>query len=204
MAIIDDRLSTTPDPGTYLAPDGYSRSLLEDKELGPIFVGDPSLGSMYQDWHATYTAGSGIILLTPAITGPPVEALPIPVFGITELSFAFEQTGNTAVTYRTGGLVYLYYFDTNLAAYDTIVIPDAVSSMLTLDDKRTMQEASSDILLWYSKLELDGTYSVHYRQQRERYITERVLQATGLPRYPWKLGMNDGLRVQLSMRSSAA
>ena len=204
MAILEERLSTAVAAGNYLSPDEYARPLLEDKELGPIFLGDPSQGSRYQDWHATYDPVLGNIWLTPAITGVAISALPAPVLAISELSFAFEQSGNITVTYRTMGVVYLYYFDTNIAAYATIVIPDAVSSMLTLDDKRETQESNSDVLLWYSKLELDLSYSVHYRQQRERFITERVLQASGLPRYPWKLGMNDGLRVQLSMRSSPA
>ena len=193
MAIPENRLSTTVHPDTFLPPDEFDRTLLTDKEAGPIEIGNPSFGLSYQVWTASYA--DPVITLTPADTGLPVDVLS--VADVTELSFAFDQNGNIAVVYKAAGTVSLYWYDTGQGDYTTTPsIEGAISAMLTMDDKRSTQTQSSDILLWYTKPEIDQTFTLYYRQQRESYGTERLLR-TNVWRYPWKLGMHEGLRVQL-------
>ena len=54
MAIPDNRLSTDVHKDSYLTPDGYSRNPTEDKEQGPIEIGNTLQGLKFQEWHATF------------------------------------------------------------------------------------------------------------------------------------------------------
>ena len=55
MAILQNRLSTTPVVADYIDPSGRDYSLNEDWEAGPIAVTDTSEGLAYQAWKLTYS-----------------------------------------------------------------------------------------------------------------------------------------------------
>ena len=194
MAMPEDRLSTVPEPATYLPPDGYDRSLLDDKEMGPVGLGNTSGGNAFQVWHMTYSDPD--FILTPETQGAPLTTPTFPaVAGVTELSFCFDQNGNITIVYRAGGIVSLYWFDTQINDYTTTAsVEGALSAMVCLDDKRRTQTQFNDVLVFYTKAVAE-TYVLHMRRQRDRFANEFDLV---LPcwRYVWKVGMHESLRLQ--------
>ncbi len=202
MAFPEDRLSTTPEPDEYLSPDGLGRSLNQDFELGPTAIGDTSRGIAFQLWSGGYNPGTGDITLTPADIGEAVVVLN--VANLTELSFCFDNNGNIAIVYAAAAVVSLYWYDTVAGSYATMSpIADALSAMVTLDDKRLSQTQLNDILLIYTKA-VDETFGLFQRKQRDRYDAddEIDLQAECF-RYMWKCGMHRGNRVQITTISAA-
>lgn len=196
MAIPEDRMSTLPAPGDYLTPDDISHTSLIDYEAGPLAFGNTSLGSFYQTWLMRYVGDD--LVVVPQTTGSAVTALT--VSGVTKATFAFDQNANITISYFKAGIHNLYWFDSSVNQYITSQpATNVVSSAVTLDDKRKTQTNSSDILLFYTKLNPDGvSYALYQRKQRQRYGTEKLMKAFAPP-YITKLGMNNGLRVQISM-----
>ena len=201
MAFPEDRLSSVPVLDDYLPPDGIGRSLDEDYEQGPIGLGDTSSGSSFQQWHMTYSDPD--FTFTPADVGAPFSSTTLPnwpgggVPNVTECSFAFDGSGNITITYRASNIVSLYFFNTLSGMYETIAsVENALSAMVCFDDKRVTQSQLSDVLVVYTK-QVAAQFILHYRRQRDRYLTEFDLL---LPshRYIWKLGMHEGLRVQIT------
>jgi hypothetical protein len=118
--------------------------------------------------------------------------------GITELSLSFDQNMRPAVAYVVAGQAYLYWYNSVTELQETWTLPaDVKSPFLSLDDKRDPATTitSNDTLLFYIR----GT-SLYYRQQRERYVTERLLKT-----YPdsnirvGRAGMSRGLRMQIQI-----
>lgn len=199
MAIINNKLSTQALSGDWLSPDDRSRSLDEDYEAGPIALNDVSSGLSYQPWHLTYDDGTGDFTVTPETTGSPVVVLNVLL--VTQCSFAFDQNGHVNIAYISNGQAFLYWFDTDVANWVTTQLEFGVfSPTLCLDDKRTTQSNSSDILMFYTKedLVIPETYNLYYRQQRDRFTIERELLAAA-PKFIYKLGMHNALRVQLGL-----
>ena len=198
MAIPDNKSSSTPFPAPYIPPDDYDRSLDEDKEAGPVAIGDPSQGQRYQVWHLTYSDPD--FTLTPETFGAPVTSPDLPaVAGVTQCSIAFDQNANIAIAYTAGGVASLYWYDTGQGQYTTTPsIAGAISPTLTFDDKRPRQSQLNDILLFYTKLVSTNpdTWVLHYRQQRESYSVERTFVGPAWP-YVWKCGMHEALRIQV-------
>ena len=193
MAIPEGRMSTTPVPGNWLPPDDRERTLLEDWEQGPTAIQDTSQGLNFQVWHLTYVPND--FILTPQTVGNPVVVHTAP--SVTQCTCAFDQNANIAISYMQAGIAKLYWFDTQVGQYViTSSATGAVSPALTLDDKRDITTSSSDILLWYTKQQPDSSYSLFMRRQRDRYENE-IFMANPVWPFIWKLGMNDGLRVQL-------
>jgi hypothetical protein len=197
MAILDDRLSTEPVPDTYIPPNGDVSHPLEWHEGGPIAINDTSSGLIFQGWTMTYSDPD--FTVTPDTVGLPVVVHS--VAGVTQLSFCFDQNGRVTISYTESDIAYLYWFDTLEGDFVTDpVAAGAISPALTLDDKRTTQTQSSDMLLFYTKQEIDLSYTLYYRQQRDRFDDERELK-TGVRPNIANLGMHQGLRVQVTMQT---
>jgi hypothetical protein len=200
MAIPDNRLSTQPVPDDYVPPNGLGNHLLEWHEGGPIAINDTSSGLLFQGWEMTYSDPD--FTITPDTVGLPQVVHS--VAGVTQLSFCFDQNGRVTIAYTEGGVAYLYWFDTLAGMFVTTASAEgAISPAVTLDDKRTTQTQSSDMLLFYTKQEIDLSYTLYYRQQRDRFDDERQLAINVRPHIV-NLGMNQGLRVQISMQTEFA
>jgi len=193
MASPEDRMSTTPVPNDFLSPDDRERTLLEDFEAGPLALGDTSEGLRYQVWTLTYTPNN--FTITPETIGSPVVVHTAP--SVTQCTFAFDQNANITLSYMQAGIAKLYWYDTLAAQYVvTTSATGIVSPAVTLDDKRGTQSSKSDVLLFYTRPQGDGSSNLYMRRQRDRYEDEFLMQETVWP-YIWKFGMNDSLRVQL-------
>lgn len=197
MSLPENSLSPYDPPvANWIAPDNLGRpaDLLTDYEEGGIALDDPSEGLQGYIWRARLV-GNDIMLGKSPYT---VETIVLTDTGITELSLSFDQNMRPTIAYVAGGQAKLYWYDsvpemqvtTNLAA-------DVLSPFLGLDDKRSPATVltTNDTLLFYIR----GT-SLYYRQQRDRYATERLLKT-----YPdnniriGRVGITRGLRMQIQI-----
>ena len=146
--------------------------VLIDYENGGIDIGDTSEGLDYQEWVGTYANQK--ITLTGA-NGNTYNIITIDSSEIlSDFSFSFDQSGSPAIVYVVNDVVYFRYYDSLLEDY-TIVEQQASmrSPKLFMDDKRSLNSSNSDIILAYVNSDDD---TLCYRQQRDRYLTERVLK----------------------------
>lgn len=196
--IPQDRFSTTFVDGVYIPPeDRFRATLLVDYEGGPIAITDTSEGINFQPWTLSYDIG-GQITLTPETVGAPVVVLTVP--GCSQVSFCFDQNGRPSVTYIIGADAYLYWYDSYLASFTTDVFPNIHSAMLSMDDKREMQNGVNDMLWWYTKLTGAAEYTLYHRRQRDRFQNEIIMKVGCLP-YVSRAGMHRGLRGKIATRA---
>jgi hypothetical protein len=140
--------------------------------------------------------------LTPQTTGSPVVVHS--VADVTQLSFCFDQNANFTIGYTALGVAYLYWFDTSQSMYVTTPSGEgAISPAVTLDDKRNTQTQANDMILMYTKQEIDLSYTLFMRMQRERFEDEYQMAINVRPHIV-NLGMNVGLRVQVTMQTEFA
>jgi hypothetical protein len=200
MSIPDDKLSVTPVTAAWLPPDELFRLPNEDYEAGPVAISDTTKGLHHQVWHLTYDSGTGNLQVTPENTGIPITI--ITVAGVTQCTFAFDQNGDVTIAYTAGGLPFMYWYDTDVPAWVTTQLVDgAITPTVCLDDKRTTQTNSSDILLFYTIEDTPGVYTLYSREQRDRFTDETLLKVGTRP-YLRKLGMHKELRVQIGLSNT--
>lgn len=179
-----------------LPPDDDGRpSLVEDYEMGGIALNDPSQGLLVQNWRARLVGDEVRVSHAPYSS----ETVVTTDTGITELSLAFDQNMRPTIGYIASGLTKLYWYDTVPEMHVTTVFnAEDRSPFVTMDDKRgpaTMIN-SNDVLFFYIR----GT-TLYYRQQRDRFQTERNLATVGAGQVIAKCGMSRALRVQVHLAS---
>ena len=198
--IPDNRLSDAPVTGAFLFPDNQrpgerirdGRRILVDYELGGVALNNPLQGLQVTAWEFRYDAEAVIV----ATLDGTAEHTLFTRAGITDLSGAFDSNMQPVVAYSADGSTYLWWYDGSVTQYVTTEIPSARSPRLALDDKRQLQDQSRDILLFY----INGS-RLCYRQQRDRYATERAL----MEKPSWadtlgRVGMNHVGRVQIEFQ----
>jgi hypothetical protein len=197
VSLPDNTLSANSNFSSFLQPDALGRGDdLEDYELGGIALNDPSQGLKVKNWKARALNGSNEI----RVSADPynIEIPLVSADNITEVSLAFDQNMRPALAYITNGQAKLYWYDSVVEAQVTTVLAaDITSVFLTMDDKRPAMTLlnRNDILLFYVR-----AGNLYYRQQRDRYDTERFLVALAEPTMKLrKCGMATGLRVQIQV-----
>lgn len=196
MAYPEDRLSTTPVPATYIPPSGDTNMLLEWHQGGPVAIGDTSGGQNNQDWIMTYADPD--FTLSPQTTGTPTVVHS--VASVTQLAFCFDQNANFTITYTALGIANLFWFDTVAGMYVTTPFVGGISPAVTLDDKRDTQTQANDMILMYTKQQVDLKYHLFMRKQRERFEVE-YLQDTDVRPHIVNLGMHEKLRLQITLQT---
>lgn len=189
----DGVLSTIAISGLFLGSKQLYCSPTRDYEDGGIALNDSSEGLRYQRWRCRIY-GNYVVLDAEDVT-------PTVIFSgavLTECSITFDQNMNYCLAVVEGGQAKLKWYDTAAGEMVvTVLDADVVTPRVSLDDKRDTQSAISDIILAYVRL--GGLY---YRQQRDRFETEYLLDAgphTGIN----KIGMGNKLRMQFSMAGEA-
>ena len=201
MAIPEGRMSTEVVEGTFGIPENRVFYALTSYEIGPIAIEDTSEGLLYQVWVLTWEPTTGVITVTPETTGTPQVRETIP--GLVSIAFTFDQSGRISYAYTTAVSSYLFWYDTALGMTTTTDLgSDCITPALYLDDKRATQSQANDMLLWYTKDDGGGTYDLYMLRQRDRFLTEYLMDS-GLE-YPYihNIGMHNGLRVQLALKST--
>lgn len=195
MSLPGDALSAVAAPAAFLSPDDDGRPARTiDFERGGIALNDPSAGLNYQNWRLR-VVGNDLLVSPDPYT---VETTVLTVASVNECALAFDQNMNPTIAYVVGTQAYLYWYDTALEAMTTTTLAsDVRSPFLSMDDKRDAATSmgSNDVLLFYLR-----SSQLCYRQQRERYQTERVLKTFAGPRVTIsKVGMNAGNRLQVEI-----
>ena len=185
MAIPDNRLSTTNLPTTFLTTDALVNSRLTDWERGGADLEDSDSGLDVQDWkfgldgnniYAEDALGARTTIIVRA--------------NIETLSGSFDQNMRPTLAYTQAGVAKLYWFDTVANDFVETTFAGASYPRLCLDDKRELQDLANDVLLAYIR-----AGNLYYRQQRDRYTIERLLQANVRGRLR-NIGMHRANRVQ--------
>ena len=155
---------------SLLPPDDRKRvNRRVDFELGPIALNNTSKGLSHQIWKAWIEDNNTKIYIAPEddLTN---KSLLITDTNISEISFTFDQLARPQIVYVANAMPKLYWYDSVEGDQTTTTFPDMISPMLAMDDKRISSSQSNDIILGYIK---NGR--LYYRQQRDRYQTERHL-----------------------------
>lgn len=188
--IPENRLSTTLLPAAYVEQTARPH-LLIDYEMGGIALQDPSQGLRFKLWTVRYNQSTGDVLLSaPAV--PESVAFNRP--NVTELSLSFDQNMNPFIAFVQAGAARFWWYDPIVSGqvFEESLIASGITPRCTLDDKRPTQTGNSDIILAYVR-----AGSLYFRQQRDRYTVEYLLQAgvVGLK----TIGMNAKYRLQLEI-----
>lgn len=175
----------------WLPPTNRYRSLIEDFELGPIALSDTSEGISFQVWALTYNEWTGDFTLTPEKVGGPIVVLNVP--DVTQCGLAFDQNGYPFICYVTGCTDAKYWwYDFTIPGQVTVDMAENVTSVACcVDDHRPEQLENSDIILAYMR-----AGDLYYRQERERFDTERLLTANTGDYKIQRIGMNRIYRLQ--------
>ncbi len=193
-------------PGTGIVTAGPSAALLPPDDLGrPQRTVDFELagsglqvginGLRVRDWRIDLV---GTEVRLAKRDDPDNFTVIITEASITQISLAFDQNMNWAAAYVALNQAKLRWYDATIPGFTTInLAADVRSPFLSMDDKRDMATSSNrnDIILAYVR----GN-RLCYRQQRDRFQTERILAWTdGSEVSINKLGMNRGLRLQFEL-----
>jgi hypothetical protein len=158
-------------------------------EIGGIALQDPSQGLLYQIWTAEII-GSDVVIYAEHVA----QSLLFTAAGVTEISLTFDQNMNPFVAFIQDGQPKFWWFDTVVSQQIFSNLPaGSLSPRAVLDDKRPLQNGTSDIILAYVR---DGY--LFFRMQRDRYGIEYLLKA-GIGGTVALLGMNDVWRLQFLM-----
>jgi hypothetical protein len=147
-------------------------------------------------WTATYIDGTGIVIANEL----GVTQQTLVVTGVLNVDIAFDQLNRVVIIYsKAADLIYLYWYDPNLAAHTTTQIALGQNPCCMLDERRAILIPNSDIFIFYQRLDL-----VFYRLQRDRYLIEYPVphNVTGVVLQTCGMGIN--LRMTLRSLSDSA
>lgn len=185
-------LSTITAPAQLIEPVNAAATPLIDVGMGGIGLADASVGLLYQLWTLRYEAPD-VVVSAPEVP----DTVLFSRAGITELALAFDQNMRAFVAFVQDGQARFWWYDSNLSAQTFTDLPaDAKNPRSCMDEKRAALRSDSDIILAYTR----GT-GLYYRQQRERFQTERLL-ADPCGGKLVSIGMSKALRLQFKLRPS--
>ena len=156
------------DNDSLLSPRSRAYPLTESWESGGVGLSDTSQGLASHTWRA-WTDSMAIYIQRsdlPKDTAKTLLAAP----NITELDLTFDQNMRPVLTYVSGGIAKLYWYDTVSRSQTTTDFPEAQNPRVSLDDKRAFNTANSDVNFAYINND-----QLCCRYQRERYGIEHVL-----------------------------
>jgi hypothetical protein len=185
----DNVLSSQVVPGNFTGARAMAVTRYIDYEDGGIALNDSTQGNQYQVWRARLIRNQ--VLLSAQNTA---EFVLYEAPDITEISFSFDQNMRPVLSFVQAGRAKIRWYDPVASAQVVTDLPaSAITPKVLLDDKRQTQTSRSDVILAYVR---DG--GLYYRQQRDRYLVERLL-ATGITSGILRIGFSDQLRLQFMM-----
>lgn len=186
----DNTHSTIAIPGLFLMPDDRVTTPLSDYEWGGVALTDASQGLMLKVWRCWLDRYD----INLQVEGGPVMTI-FQEIDVTEIALCFDQNMRWSVAYIQGGILKLRWFDSVLGQYVVSVFTEARTPKMALDDKRQTHLDTSDMVLAYMR----GS-TLYYRQQRDRFMVERVLRDNLYPNTKLKnIGMGNKLRMQFEL-----
>lgn len=177
----------TTDNGSLLAPRSRAYALTESWESGGVGLSDTSQGLASHTWRA-WTDSKAVYIQRsdlPKDTSKTLLAAP----DITELDLTFDQNMRPVLTYVSGGITKLYWYDTVSQSQVITDFSNAKNPRVSLDDKRSFNTANSDVIFAYINND-----QLCCRYQRERYGVEHVLHQLPPKTELVKIGMGTANR----------
>ena len=189
MLPLADGLATveTTENGSLLAPRSKAYALTESLELGGVGLSDTSQGLVSHTWRA-WTDSKAIYIQRSDLPKDTVKTL-LAASNITELDLTFDQNMRPVLTYVSGGIAKLYWYDTVSQSQAITDFPNVQNPRVSLDDKRAFNTANSDVIFAYINND-----QLCCRYQRERYGTEHVLHQLPPKTQLVKIGMGTANR----------
>lgn len=120
------------------------------------------------------------------------------IFNITELSFTFDKTMLSVVSYMKGGDCFLYFFDSSVNAYVTKEIPLAKFPKVALNSIHFSHIQDSNVVLGYVK----DRRSLCVRLQSDRYSIEYLVKRFDTTVKLYNIGYADTNRFQYEVLES--
>lgn len=177
--------------GLYLSPDEQVVKPYIDFERAGVAQLDTSQGLLVKNWRLWLEDGRKVML-------QPDGGAATMLFedsGLTEVSFTFDQNMRWSAAYLRFGVLTLRWYDSLVSNHVVSSFGPGRCPRLTLDDKRNENLGNSDVVFAYIKGD-----DLCYRQQRDRYLVERVLKADLYPGTRLRgIGMNKNLRLQFEL-----
>lgn len=188
-------VSLEPIVGVLSNPDNIPKRPTVAYTMGGIALNNPSEGYLVQVWRAWFDRNTTSVMVESPNT-PPTKIFDQD--GIVWLTFCFDQTMRWSAAYTLNdGKSYLRWYNSLLQDYETTFLGEGVvSPFLTLDDKRAVMNATSDMVLAYIQ-----NQRVIIRVQRERFENLHIW-AENIPK-DWiirNFGMSNKLRLQMEIR----
>lgn len=181
--VLSDQVIYAP----FIPPRDIYPTPLVDYELGGVALNDSSQGLQVKVWHGVYTKGS-IVFDAPGVDPTVIYT----ASGITEFSMTFDQNMQPFLAYVQNKIARFRWYDTTVNQFVVVDLPaGSITPKCCLDDKRSRETPSSDILLFYV-----NNGNLYYRQQRDRFTIEYLLK-TGVGGTLKQVGMNLVNRMQL-------
>ena len=170
MLPLADGLATveSTDNGILLSPRSRTYALTESWEQGGVGLSDTSQGLVSHTWRA-WTDSKDIYIQRSDLAKDTAKTL-LAAPNITELDLTFDQNMRPVLTYVSGGIAKLYWYDTVSQSQVITDFPNVQNPRVSLDDKRSFNTANSDVIFAYITNE-----QLCCRYQRERYGVEHVL-----------------------------
>ena len=155
----------------------YSPLVLEDpqpsalvsRQIGGVGLNNATEGLSVQIWTATLENEEDVTVSAPLVSPTVLFSRP----DISQISLAFDQNMQPFIAFVEAGQAKFYWYDTVVNDFVFTDLPSGSTyPRATLDDHRVSQNNTSDIILVYIR---DG--NLYYRQQRDRYLVEKLLYA---------------------------
>lgn len=171
----------------------HRESYLVDYEIGGVAIGDTTLGLELRTWKMEYNEAESQLLLKQYPEDELISVLETGITDVKTVTLSFDQVMRPTYAWlsKTNELRHVW-FDSTLGNNTTTLYTDIDSVYLTMDDKRDISVAISDVIIIYAK---NG--NLYYRQQRDRYNVERLLSPVTMPGRIEKAGFSDGNRFQI-------
>ena len=156
------------DNDSLLSPRSRAYPLTESWESGGVGLSDTSQGLVSHIWRA-WTDSKAIYIQRSDLPKDTAKTL-LSATNITEVDLTFDQNMRPVLTYVSGGIAKLYWYDTVSQSQTITDFPNAKNPRVSLDDKRSFNTANSDVIFAYINND-----QLCCRYQRERYGVEHVL-----------------------------
>ncbi len=188
MSIPGNTVTAVPDPSQFIFPYSNAYYPLQMKCLGGTAIGDVSAGRDTQVWVVEYNSPTINVF-----RNGQAPSFTLSVSGIEVISLAFDNNMGVTLAWQIGTESSIYYFDSTSSSYITKTYTGTSSCRVCVDDERQFNSASSDVIFAYTK-----AGNLYWRQQRDRYDTERLIGATTKKLY--RMGPNVQRRLQFELR----
>ena len=175
------------DNGILLSPRSRAYPLTESWESGGVGLSDTSQGLVSHTWRA-WTDSKDIYIQRSDLPKDTAKTL-LAALNITEIDLTFDQNMRPVLTYVSGGIAKLYWYDTVSQSQTVTDFPNFQNPRVSLDDKRAFNTANSDVIFAYINND-----QLCCRYQRERYGIEHVLHQLPPKTQLVKIGMGTANR----------